>query len=203
MSGGDAFFISMVGGNLISRTRSSKSPVHLIVALGASVLTAVALLACGGASDDDLTRDTRPSPIVEIPTAASAPALDSLTVQSTPTPTPTPVPPSKQVDDTGAMSLTITGGIARYRVAEQLARRNLPNDAIGETPDVSGSIAFDPDGTVRPGESELTIDLTTLKSDESRRDGYVQDAGRHDHARRHESGRVRRHGPILRRPGLG
>ena len=39
--------------------------------------------------------------------------------------------------------VTGEGNVARYRVRERLAGRELDNDAIGETPKVSGSIALD------------------------------------------------------------
>jgi|TARA_Y100000310_G_scaffold153085_1_gene152525 hypothetical protein len=141
--------------------------------LGISVIAALALIACGSASEDDPTPAPQPSPAIEFLTVTAAPTTDAATAQSTPT--HSPAAPSAQMNDAGGMSLTITGGIARYRVNEQLARRDLPNDAIGETTDVAGSIAFDPDGAIRTAESALIIDLTTLKSDESRRDSYVRD----------------------------
>jgi len=63
---------------------------------------------------------------------------------------------------------------AQYRVNEQLMRRNLPNDAIGRTTDVSGTLTFDTEGNVVPGESKITIDASTLKSDQGRRDNYLR-----------------------------
>ena len=57
---------------------------------------------------------------------------------------------------------------------QQLARLSMPNDAIGETPDVSGSVVFDADGKVDSSRSVVTVGLSGLKSDESRRDGYVR-----------------------------
>ena len=62
---------------------------------------------------------------------------------------------------------------ARYLVREQLAGRDLPNDAIGETPDVTGSIVFNQDGSVDPQLSSLTVDLRTLRSDQGRRDRFI------------------------------
>ena len=50
----------------------------------------------------------------------------------------------------------------------------MPNDAIGETPDVSGSVVFDADGKVDSSKSVVMVGLAGLKSDESRRDGYVR-----------------------------
>ena len=62
---------------------------------------------------------------------------------------------------------------ANYRVTEQLARLSYPIDAVGYTEDVFGSIYIDATGQPTP-ESLLTIDLSNLKSDESRRDNYLR-----------------------------
>jgi polyisoprenoid-binding protein YceI len=67
------------------------------------------------------------------------------------------------------------GSKARYRSKEQLANRNLPNDAVGETPDVSGVIAFGADGAVLQEQSKITVNLRTLKSDEDRRDNFIRE----------------------------
>ena len=73
--------------------------------------------------------------------------------------------------------MTVTIGdesLARYVIGEQLANRDLPNDAIGETPNVSGSIVFDADGRVMPELSALVVDVSTLRSDSDRRDNYLR-----------------------------
>ena len=67
-----------------------------------------------------------------------------------------------------------TGNEARYRVREQLVGRDLPNDAVGATGAVTGAIALDQNGAVLPGESKFVVDVTGLKSDSDRRDGYVR-----------------------------
>ncbi len=64
---------------------------------------------------------------------------------------------------------------ARYRVREQLANRDLPNDAVGATNIISGALVIDANGTLVPGGSQFVIDMSTLQSDSSRRDGYVRD----------------------------
>jgi len=66
------------------------------------------------------------------------------------------------------------GNEARYRVREQLLHHDLPNDAIGKTTAITGGISFAPDGTIDSAASKITIDVTSLKSDKERRDGYVQ-----------------------------
>jgi polyisoprenoid-binding protein YceI len=65
------------------------------------------------------------------------------------------------------------GSSASYRVTEQMAGINFPNDAIGTSPTVAGSITIAADGSIAPG-SKLTIDLRNLKSDQDQRDGYVR-----------------------------
>lgn len=66
------------------------------------------------------------------------------------------------------------GNEARYRVREQLAGVDFPNDAIGKTSRVDGSIAVAADGTVSGDESRFTIDLASLTSDRDRRDNYLR-----------------------------
>lgn len=81
-----------------------------------------------------------------------------------------PPPPDK----TKPHKLEITTGTrARYKVTEQLAGISFPSDAVGTTEGITGAIIVNPDGTIAP-ESKLTVDLKTLTSDQSMRDGYIQ-----------------------------
>lgn len=66
------------------------------------------------------------------------------------------------------------GNEARYRVREQLMHHDLPNDAIGKTTAITGGITIAKDGSIDTAASKITIDVTSLKSDKDRRDGYVQ-----------------------------
>ena len=66
------------------------------------------------------------------------------------------------------------GSEARYLVREQLAGFDFPNDAIGATSALSGQLVLEDDGTIVAEQSEFRVDLTTLKTDNDRRDGYVQ-----------------------------
>jgi len=63
---------------------------------------------------------------------------------------------------------------ARYRVREQLVGFDFPNDAVGVTRAITGGIALDDQGRLRPGDSRFTVDLRELRSDKDRRDGYVR-----------------------------
>jgi polyisoprenoid-binding protein YceI len=67
-----------------------------------------------------------------------------------------------------------TGNEARFKVREQLAELPLPNDAIGVTHGITGAIVLDANGRIVPAESRITVDLTALKSDRERRDGYIK-----------------------------
>lgn len=80
----------------------------------------------------------------------------------------------KQIDPEGFTALISEGSIARYLVKEQLAKFDLPNDAIGETTDIAGSITFDSKGSINSDHSNVRIGLASLKSDEARRDRYVR-----------------------------
>ena len=87
-------------------------------------------------------------------------------------PVPTPAPA-----DTGTVvRLTVApeGNEARYVVREQLVNLDLPNDAIGVTSAITGQLVLGANGAVVPGASKFVIDVTTLKSDKERRDGYLQ-----------------------------
>lgn len=67
-----------------------------------------------------------------------------------------------------------TGNAARYIVREQLARMELPNDAIGTTTAITGQIVLDGKGGVDSTASRIVIDLTTLTSDRANRDRWIK-----------------------------
>jgi len=66
------------------------------------------------------------------------------------------------------------GNEARYRVREQLMGANLPNDAIGVTKGVTGTILAYPDGRIVKDSSRIVIQVDSLKSDKDRRDGFLR-----------------------------
>lgn len=111
---------------------------------------------------------TKPTP-TRPPTIAPA-ATPVPTATQTPTATPAPsCSHSDQSLNGGASRVTVdlTGNsISRFRVREQFARVSLPNDAVGETREVSGSLVFDGSGAVVAGQSKITVGLLSLQSDE-------------------------------------
>jgi polyisoprenoid-binding protein YceI len=82
--------------------------------------------------------------------------------------------PAIRSADTLRFVVAPTGNEARYRVREQLMGNDLPNDAVGKTDGITGAIVIGSDGKIVPAESKIVIDVSKLKSDRDRRDGYVQ-----------------------------
>lgn len=118
------------------------------------------LAACGG--DEPEAEPTAAPAATEAPAATAEPAATQAPAQA----------------ESGAAANTVftidaSRSTARYLIKEQLANRELPNDAIGETMDVSGAIVLDADGNVVSEESQIVVGLAGLTSDSSRRDGYV------------------------------
>ena len=164
-------------------------PVALLIV--AAVLFALA--ACGSSEDSDGAPPRPPTatgaaPAQQPPTPPPATLPTATVVQpNVPPDTPMagelapaqdPTAESAGPGDSGDESrVTVTIGdesLARYVIGEQLANRDLPNDAIGETPNVSGSIVLDADGKVVPELSALVVDVSTLESDSGRRDNYLR-----------------------------
>ncbi|HVB33602.1 MAG TPA: YceI family protein [Patescibacteria group bacterium] len=72
-------------------------------------------------------------------------------------------------------TLTIEDGTSvSYRVREQLVGIDFPDDAVGRSTAVTGTIVFNRDGSIDSSRSKLTFDLRTLKSDQPMRDGFIQ-----------------------------
>jgi polyisoprenoid-binding protein YceI len=63
---------------------------------------------------------------------------------------------------------------ASYKVREQLAKRDLPSDAIGTTKLVTGAIVLAADGSIDSKNSLITVDASSLQTDASMRDGFVR-----------------------------
>jgi polyisoprenoid-binding protein YceI len=76
--------------------------------------------------------------------------------------------------DTLLLVVADQGNRARYRVREQLARLDFPNDAVGETTSISGSLMLTPEGDVVREGSRFVIRLADLASDSDRRDNYLR-----------------------------
>lgn len=103
-------------------------------------------------------------------TAAPAPptATPTPTAAAATTAAPSPIAGDLRIDAAAGKS-TVT-----VRVREQLIRIPAPNDAVLTTAGVTGQLVLRSDGVFADG-SKIVVDLTTLRSDESRRDAYIKD----------------------------
>ncbi len=110
------------------------------------------------------------------PTGDAWPPVDTGTTVATANGDVTAAQPGDAVA-AGAIRFTVaaTGNTARYRVREQLMGKDLPNDAVGETAEITGTITVDSTtGTLVAGQSKFVINTGAFKSDADRRDGYVR-----------------------------
>ncbi len=104
------------------------------------------------------------------PSSTPASSTDNATNANTATNTPA------AASNGGGLTFTLTPGksTALYKVREQLAGLSLPSDAIGKTSQVSGSVTIKADGTIDSNTSKFVVDLSTLVSDQSRRDNFIK-----------------------------
>jgi polyisoprenoid-binding protein YceI len=129
---------------------------RLTTTLAIPVIAMAAMVVVHGASG---TAESQPP----APTQSGPPAQPGQRRASAPAP-----------DQTKPQVLTVTTGTrARYRVTEQLAGISFPNDAVGTTEAITGTIVLNPDGSFGPT-SKIEVDLTTLTTDQAMRDGYVR-----------------------------
>jgi polyisoprenoid-binding protein YceI len=116
------------------------------------LLSMTSLVACAPAGDDSPSATETAAGVIteELPELEPAPA--------------------------GASTYTVapTGNEVRYRVREQLAGVDFPNDAIGKTSNITGQIVIEDDGTVVSNASRFVVDAASIASDRDRRDNYVR-----------------------------
>jgi polyisoprenoid-binding protein YceI len=144
---------------------------RLLVALP---LAAVIIIAAGIAvwwfairSDASPLTDPKPIPSELLNSATPTPGATE------PGATETPAGTAGQV-----WQIVSSDSEADYYVGETLASLGVPSTANGKTKDISGAFYLTADGTALDTSqtSQFTVDLTTLTSDQSRRDQRVQNA---------------------------
>jgi len=81
--------------------------------------------------------------------------------------------PTAEAADTTRWVINAEFSEARFLVREQLAGRDLPNDAVGRTRNVFGTLVL-ANGAVVPGASEIRVDLSAMETDNGMRDNYVR-----------------------------
>ena len=74
----------------------------------------------------------------------------------------------------GTFALRLDGSEARYRARETFVNIPTPNEAVGRTTAVTGSIVLDGNNNVVRDQSRIVVDVSTLRSDEERRDNYLR-----------------------------
>jgi len=114
----------------------------------------------------------------EAPTSSSSSATSAPTTGSSSDPV-TSAAPAASSDGSVAGTWTVTSGSqAGYRVREQLASLSAESDAVGRTDQITGSITLGTDGsTTTLTAATLTVDTTSIASDESRRDNRMRSEG--------------------------
>ncbi len=134
------------------------------------VLIAGMILAGCAAAVSTAASPTAPAGASSSPTATQ-PAPSAIPVTAG-TPAGSPAPASAG----GAARWVLVPGQseASYTVREQLARLSFPTDAVGKTNQVSGEIDIQKDGTIDPAKSKFVVDLASLQTDSSMRDGFVR-----------------------------
>jgi polyisoprenoid-binding protein YceI len=104
-------------------------------------------------------------------TATEAPAAATAAPAAAPTTAPA------AAADTGAMRtfrIVPEESEASYAVQEVFLRQNLPFRAVGKTSAVEGEFQFTAGGTPTGEVSQVTVDLSTLTSDDERRDNRIR-----------------------------
>jgi polyisoprenoid-binding protein YceI len=154
----------------------------------AIIAIAVIAIGIGGfiAYDQVLRGDTTSA--LTLPSAGPSTATGGAASASTPTAgTPSTstgsAPPAASADSgtTGDVAGTWTvaaGSLAGYRVREQLANLPAESDAVGRTDKLTGSITLASSGgktTLTAG--TITVDTTSIASDETRRDARMRNEG--------------------------
>jgi polyisoprenoid-binding protein YceI len=151
---------------------------------GVAAIAGLTLLAtaCGSPASTQVAAPTSAptvaptsAPTVAPTVAAAAAPTAAPTSGSSAAPTGAPTSVS-QPTTRSATTLVIDSSASKasYRAREQLVGRTLPSEAVGTTTSVSGSLALAPDGSIVADQSRITVDLSKLQSDESRRDNFIK-----------------------------
>jgi polyisoprenoid-binding protein YceI len=101
-------------------------------------------------------------------------AVSTATPTATPTASPTATASAAATATTAATAWTVTDKTkATVRVREQLVGVSLPSDAVLTATGAKGAFDLNSDGTFSSG-SKITIDMTTLSSDQRDRDNFIK-----------------------------
>ena len=127
-------------------------------------------------SGDDVAPLALPSTEPEASVAAST--EPSAVAETSPEPVASADGGSGSTDGVAGTWTVAAGSLAGYRVREQLANLPAESDAVGRTEDVTGTITLVESGdAAQLTEGEITVDTTTIASDEGRRDNRMRSEG--------------------------
>ena len=129
---------------------------------GAAAAAALSVAACGAPSTSNSPTATTSAP--QAPTAAARPTTAPATT----------APAASGAPSQTTLVLDGNASQASYHARETLVGRSLPSEAVGTSKKVSGTIVLDASGKPVDGQSNITVDLTSLQSDESRRDNFIK-----------------------------
>ncbi|MBU6289981.1 MAG: YceI family protein [Chloroflexi bacterium] len=120
---------------------------------------------------------TAPAAPTTAPAAPAAPTVAAAAPTTSAPANPTPATAAAPgAAGGGALVFTIdrAKSVATFRVNEQLVGKDLPNDAVGTSKAVSGTIALDATGKVNAGVSKISVDMNAFSTDSSMRDNYIK-----------------------------
>jgi polyisoprenoid-binding protein YceI len=150
----------------------------------AAALAVVVVSACGAPSTSEpgtaapTTSNGAPTTTTTTTTTTSDPTAAVATAAPVPTAVARPTQTASAALSSPASAVRLvldpSASQASYHAHEQLVGKTLPSEAVGTSPGVSGSLVLQADGAIAAEQSTITVDLTKLKSDESRRDNFIQ-----------------------------
>lgn len=145
-------------------------------------LTLVAVLALGIGgylAYDNVLRGDSVEPLALPSASAAAPSASARADASASPSTDVGATTAPRADGEVAGTWTVVeGSEAGYRVRERLASLDAESDAVGRTTDVSGTITLVAAGDgAQLTDGSLTVDTTTIASDEDRRDNRMRSEG--------------------------
>jgi polyisoprenoid-binding protein YceI len=145
------------------------------------IIAAVAIIAVvviGGfvAYDQVLRGDSAAA--LALPSASAVPVASAAASASADPASAEPAGSAAADGDVAGTWTVAADSVAGYRVREQLASLSAESDAVGRTDKVTGSITVETSGTTTTlTAASLSVDMTTLRSDESRRDNRLRNEG--------------------------
>jgi polyisoprenoid-binding protein YceI len=146
------------------------------------VVAVVAVVAVGGliAAQGFLRGDDVPELGLDTPSPSAAVATQA--PSGTPGATPATSDPAATSDPgtTGGLAgtWTVASGEAGYRVRETFLQQQADSDAVGRTSGVTGTLVVEGEpGALSLASGTIEVDMTSLQSDEGRRDNQLRGRG--------------------------